>query len=154
MKSKSPNTNAELIECLADLFDAVTIEGEAEAEEILRDAGLDPDAVGDRIAQFAKTTLDRSSLNWRQDAKVERENALAYFENYRQEQPPSVSDLKAQIAGILARQPNRSLPDTVRAHFYKLEHATSKDLESLLLELKFLEEQKGLADQKKDNEKE
>ncbi len=153
MKRKPPSTDAELIERVGELFDALLPEGLAEAEEVLREAGLDPDAVGNRLAQFAKATLASSSLNWRQRAKVERENALAQFDKYRTRQPRAVSDLKKQIASILARQPHLESLPTVRAHFHKLDHASSKDLESLLTELEFLEKQSGVETPKNGGEK-
>lgn len=154
MKRKPPSTDAELIGRVGELFDAVPPEGQAEAEEVLREAGLDPDSVGDRLAQFAKDTLARSPLNWRHRAKAEREKTLAQFEEYRQGQPRAASDLKAQIMGILARQPHLGSLPTVRAHFHKLEQTSSKDLESLLAELEFLEQQSGLEAPKKSGEKE
>ena len=154
MKRKPPGTDAELIERVGELFDTVLPEGQSEAEEVLRKAGLDPDAVGDRLAQFAKATLASSSLNWRQRAKEERENALAQFERDRTGQPRAASDLKAQITGILARQPQLGALPTVRIHLHKFEHASSKDLESLLEELEFLERQSRVEAQKKDGEKE
>ncbi len=154
MKKTPPSTDAELVERVGELFEAVPPEGEAEAEEVLRGAGLDPRVVGDRLAQFANETLARSPLNWRHRAKAEREKALAQFEAYRQGQSRSASDLKAQITGILARQPHLGSLPTVRAHFHKLEHASSKDLEGLLAELEFLEGQSGVEAAKKDGEKE
>jgi len=154
MKRKPPGTDAELIERVGELFDAVPPEGQAEAEEVLREAGLDPDAVGDRLAQFAKATLASSPLNWRQRAKAERENALAQFDKDRTEQPRAASDLKVQITSILARQPQLGALPTVRVHLHKFEHASSKDLESLLAELQFLEQQSGLEAPKKVGEKE
>ena len=54
VKRKPPGTDVEFIDRIGELFDAVPPEGQAEAEEVLREAGLDPDAVGDRLAQFAK----------------------------------------------------------------------------------------------------
>ena len=154
MKKTPPSTDAELVERVGELFEAVPPEGEAEAEEVLRGAGLDPRVVGDRLAQFANETLARSPLNWRHRAKAEREKALAQFEAYRQGQSRAASDLKAQITGILARQPHLGSLPTVRAHFHKLEHASSKDLEGLLAELEFLEGQSGVEAAKKDGEKE
>ncbi len=141
MKRKPPGTDAELIERVGELFDAVPPEGQAEAEEVLREAGLDPDAVGDRLAQFAKATLASLPLNWRQRAKAERENALAQFDKDRTGQPRAASDLKVQITSILARQPQLGALSTVRVHLHKFEHSSSKDLESLLAELEFLERQ-------------
>lgn len=154
MKKSPPSTNAELVKRVGELFDAVPPEGEAEAEEVLREAGLDPHAVGERLAQSANEMLARSPLNWRHRARSEREKALAQFEEYRQVQPSAASDLKVQITSILARQPHLGSLPTVRAHFHKLEHASSKDLESLLAELKFLEEQSAVEAPKKGGEKE
>jgi hypothetical protein len=74
------------------------------------------------------------------------------FNKYRNKQPRAASDLKAEITGILARQPQLGSVPIVRAQFHKLDHAEPKDLESLLLELKFLEEQAKVEDSTDDQE--
>jgi hypothetical protein len=154
MKRNPPSTDAELVERVRELFDAVPPEGEAEANEVLQEAGLDPDAVASRFAKFANETLAHSPLDWRQRAKVEREKALTEFEGYRQRLRRASSDMKAQITSILARQPHLGSLPTVRAQFHKFDHASSKDLESLLAELQFLEGQSEVQATKEDGEKE
>ena len=54
VKRNPPSTDAEFIDRVGELFDAVPPEGQAEAEEVLRDVGLDPDAVADRLLKFAR----------------------------------------------------------------------------------------------------
>jgi len=154
MKRKPPSTEAELVERVGELFEAVLPETEAEETEILRRAGLDPEAVGSRLAKFASETLAHSPLNWRERAKAEREKALVHFEEYRHGLIRAASDLKAQITDILTRQPDLGSLPTVRAHFHKLEKTSSNDLESLLAELQFLEAQSQVQAPKKGGEKE
>lgn len=49
-------TDAELLNAFADLFDEIEFDDE-EVDEILREAGYDPDEVGKEIQRIAEDTL-------------------------------------------------------------------------------------------------
>jgi hypothetical protein len=62
MKSKrrSIKTSADLVRAFADLFDAIELESPEEIDEVLHEAGYDPDVLGERMrtaAQLASETL-------------------------------------------------------------------------------------------------
>ena len=92
MTKKPPETYREFLDRLADLFDEVPPESLEEAEQELRDAGLDPEAVGQRMSELAAQTLARSPLNWRVSAAEERRHALGQLTHFKAAVPKTRSE--------------------------------------------------------------
>jgi len=138
---KVPETSSELVALITKAFEASPPEGLEDAEEELRAAGLDPDAVGTEIAAFAKAAYAASPLNWRVSAAQQRKAALERLGGRHVVRRPRV-ELEAQINAILA-QGGRAAAQA-RAYFHKNEgRASDEDLASLLSQLEFLEEESG-----------
>ena len=76
MIKKPPETYRTFLNRIADLFDQIPPEDINEAEQELRDGGLDPETVGQRMSVLAEQTLARSHLNWRSEAAAQRRQAL------------------------------------------------------------------------------
>jgi hypothetical protein len=138
MIKKSPETYRAFLDRLEDLLDQSPPENVKEAEDELRDAGLDPEVVGQRMRAIAEQTLARSRANWWAEAAVERRHALDKLTQFAAPIPDARSGIEAAIRQILQQSPRlRDLP-TVSAHFRNFAEATDEDLKSLLLELEFL----------------
>lgn len=138
MARRRPQTNSDLIESLAQAFEAVVPADLTEATEELLARGLDPDQVARRLAHIAHEALESSPLNWRVRAEQER---IAALQRLRTIQPAQKTrpEIGASIREILARASSAS-QEHARAFFHKLEgRASDSDLASLLAQLEFLE---------------
>jgi|GraSoiStandDraft_41_1057321.scaffolds.fasta_scaffold876464_2 hypothetical protein len=138
MIKKPPETYRAFVDRLADLFDQIPPEDIEEAEQELRDAGVDPEAIGQRMKNLAEQTLARSRLNWRAEAAAERRHALDKLTHFAARIPEARSGLEIAIREILERSPHLGNLPAVTAHFRNFAEATDEDLRSLLLELEFL----------------
>jgi len=138
MTKKPPETYREFLDRLADLFDEVPPESLEEAEQELRDAGLDPEAIGQRMSELAARTLARSPLNWRVSAPEERHRALGQFTHFKATIPETRAEIEVAIRQILEQMPHLAQSPAVTTHFRNFEEAGDEDLRSLLLELEFL----------------
>ena len=134
MKRKAPETSADLLDFLAEAFDAVPPEGVAEAEDQLRSAGLDPEAVGEHLAGVAKDALAKSPFHWRTRAAGERRAALDSLQAVRRRYRTR-AEMETRLAAILTSESQ----EQARAAFHKVQgKASDDDLASLLAQLEFL----------------
>ena len=140
MKRK-PETDQDLIDALADLLESAEEDESLElVDEELRAAGLDPEAVGQRMAEVAQGAYRASPANWRQRAQAERAAAERQLRQRatRQEQQDR-DEIVERINSIVARSPGPQDAPQIQAHFRNFEHATDEDLANLLADLEFLE---------------
>jgi hypothetical protein len=151
MIKKPPETYRAFVDRLADLFDQIPPETVEEAEQELRDAGFDPEAVGQRMKILAEQTLARSRLNWRINAAEERGRVVDKLTHFVARVPEARSELETAIRQILERSPQFGNLPAVTAHFRNFAEATDEDLKSLLFELEFLHMQ--AEEDSKDKEK-
>jgi hypothetical protein len=138
---RKPETDQDLIDVLADLFEHDEAnESIEEVDEELRAVGLDPEEVGAKIAAIAEEAYRRSPLNWRQRARAERIEAEGRLRERSRPGPPGPRDeVVRQINVIVARSPGVLDVPRVQAHFRNFDSATDEDLVDLLAELEFLE---------------
>lgn len=135
-RQRSVETSEDLVRAFADLFDEVRPETPEEIDAVLRETGLDPDAVGARMKAAAEQALADSLLNWRNRGQRELASERARFERTVPTAPRSRADIMGAIQQLLAELGGRAKP--VYAHFRNLESATEEDLASLLSELEYL----------------
>ena len=150
MIKKPPETYRTFLNRIADLFDQIPPEDINEAEQELRDGGLDPETVGQRMSVLAEQTLARSHLNWRSEAAAQRRQALDQLTHFAARIPESRYELENKIREILERSPHFQQLPTVTAHFRNFTEASDEDLKSLLLELEFLRMQTDKESKDKD----
>lgn len=135
MKRKAPETSAELLDALAEAFDAVPLEAVEEAKEELRTLGLDPRAVAAELATVARQALAMSPLHWKASAGEERRAALGKLQAVKRRYMTREA-MERRLVSILASHSQAE----ARAAFHKLEgKASDDDLASLLAQLEFLE---------------
>ena len=136
---KKPETDQEFFDLFSRLMEESLPEGIDEADEELRAAGMNPDAVGAEVAAHAAAVLKRLTEDDRKRAAAEREQFRRELEAVRSEREWTEDELKAEIAALAAQAGSSQGAPAVAAHFHKFEgRATKGDLESLLLELLFL----------------
>ena len=136
---KKPETDQEFFDLFSRLMEGSLPEGIDEADEELRAAGMNPDAVGAEVAAHAATVLKRLTDDDRKRAAAEREQFRRELEAVRLEREWTEDELKAEIVALAAQAGSSQGAPAVAAHFHKFEgRATQADLESLLLELLFL----------------
>jgi hypothetical protein len=136
---KKPETDEEFFELFTRLMEGASPEDTEEADEELRAAGMDPDAIGAEMEAHAKAVLKCLTEEDRRRAALEREQFRRELEAARLERDWTEDELKAEIAALVAQAGFQHGAPAVAAHFHKLEgRATKSDLESLLLEFIFL----------------
>ena len=136
---KKPETDQEFFDLFSRLMEGSLPEDIDEADEELRAAGMNPDAVGAKVAAHAAAVLKRLTEDNRKRAAAEREQFRRELDAVRLEREWTEDELKAEIAALVAQAGSSQGAPAVAAHFHKFEgRATKGDLESLLLELLFL----------------
>ena len=136
-KRQPPTNNEELLDALADLFDAVEPSAPEEVDEVLREAGHDPDEVAMKMKAIAERALAKSPMNWRNVARRETDEERARLDGFKPELPGSRTDLITAIRKLLAslQIDQRRL---AAAHHRNFEEVTDEDLASLFVELSYL----------------
>lgn len=137
MKPK-PETERDLVDALAEAFEHAEADlSIEEVDEELRAGGLNPEAVGARLAAVAEQAYRQSPYNWRQRAAAERAEADRRLrEKLAAKRLLSREETLREIQAITSR----SSELRAQAHFRNFEHATDEDLAGLLADLQLLEE--------------
>ena len=138
-KRKPPETDAELLAAFADLFDEIEMESDEDADEVLRAAGYDLDALDKEIRAIVDETVAASPLNWR-NKQAEIAQAKDRF-NRMQKRLLSRSEMETTAKSLIAKIPQSERP---AIHFRNFEEMTDEDLASWLIELNFLMEDSEL----------
>jgi len=138
MIKKPPETYRAFLDRLEDLFDQSPPESIKDAQDELIDAGLNPDAIGERIKAVADRSLARARASWWAEAAAERRSALANITRFTTRIPDSRRDVEAAIRDILQQSPSLNDLPAISTHFRNFAEATDEDLKSLLVELEFL----------------
>jgi hypothetical protein len=138
MNERNPlKTEEELLVAIEALFKEISPPDTSEAIDVaLREEGYDPDEVGRRFQAIAQKAMEISPLNWRNRASLEIEQATARLDAAKiQAMPTNRKDLITEIREIL----NSLGPSPLfSVHYRNLESITVEDLESLLTELRYL----------------
>lgn len=138
-KHKAVETDQDLINALADLFDEVNKNATFSEEEVditLREAGYDPEQVVKNMQTIADQALANSPLNWRNRAPKELKEAKAKLQAMSTDRPLNKVELKKSIQQLLDQLSNPQ--KQAFAHFRNFESMSDEDLASLLNELEFL----------------
>jgi hypothetical protein len=138
MIKKPPETYRAFLDRLEDLVDQNPPENVKEAEDELRDAGLDPEVVGQRMKAIADRSIARARASWWAEAAAQRRSAVANITRFTTHIPDSRPSIEAAIRDILQQSPGLKDLPAISAHFRNFAEATDEDLKSLLLELEFL----------------
>lgn len=132
-KRKPPETDAELLAAFAELFDEIEMESDEDADEVLRAAGYDLDALDREIRAIVDETVASSLLNWR-NKQAEIAQAKERF-NRMQKRLLSRPEMETTAKALFAKIPQSERP---AVHFRNFEEMTDEDLSSWLIELNFL----------------
>lgn len=129
------NTDEELVAVLGDIFDRLEPpQSPEEVDEFLLECGYDPDNAGKPTALF----VDELIRNTRRDARAGRISSLKRFEStqLQLELPATKPDLIEAIQQQLAKQGQQ-----MSAQYRNFQEQTKEDLQELLKELLFLDEE-------------
>ncbi|HOU12773.1 MAG TPA: hypothetical protein PKZ84_06625 [Anaerolineae bacterium] len=137
-KTRSPQTDEDLVQAFANLFDAIEPETPSEIDAVLLEAGYNPDNVAARIQAFAEKALAESPLNWRNQAEVELQAANTRIERFKAS--VSIPRTREGIIEAIKRLTNQLKPQArfAQAYFRNFESVSDQDLIGLLTELQYL----------------
>lgn len=133
MSSQAPGTERELWEKLLAAFADSEPETSDEVNAELREFGVDPEEVSDRLMARAKAALARSPDDWRQRSRAARQAQLVKRARQRELEGLSIESLRGLVRQKMA-------DGHTAAHFRNLEDASAADLAQLLADIEFLDE--------------
>ena len=106
-----------------------------DTNEVLIEAGYNPDEIGRKFQAIANKASEKSPHNWRKRARVEHEEAKSSFRNTSQlnSTGSSRSELLEKINNLLTREKLNIAPV-----YRNLTAETDEDLESFLRQLEYI----------------
>ncbi len=143
-KKKAPETTAELLELMTRFLGGASDLSTDEIKDDLRSMDIDPDAVVQRVKGLVESSVTAHRLAWKDKAREAREIALRQLDGVEVSPPPT--DLKKQVADLLASLGEQGDAPRVQAYWRKFEKATDHDLRVLLEDLRRLEELRKLTE--------
>jgi len=134
---RPPQSDDEILEAFAELFDSVPPDTPEEIQAALLEAGIDPDQVANEVKQLVEDGLASSPYNWR-NAQPALDQARLELEASQIETPGERSDIVEAIQQLLSQSRDQSLA----AHFRNenFSQMSKEELASLYQELKYLSE--------------
>ncbi len=130
---KAPQTDEELVQKLADLFEGAGPEPPEEVDAALREFGYDPEALAVHMRAVAERAIAESPLNWRNRApELAKERSL--LGSFARPLGESREELARKIRDLTSRLG----PARLQLAYRDLESLTDDDLASLLADLEFL----------------
>jgi hypothetical protein len=137
-KRKVPGNTSEFLDQFSKFLGDASGQSLTELEDELRNLGIDPDAVVQRVENLVASSLEANRLAWQEKARSERECALRWL---AQSRLPSrdEEDLKEQVSGLLASLSKQGAVPGIQAYWSKFEKATEQDLRVLLEDLQRLD---------------
>ncbi|MHB0874468.1 MAG: hypothetical protein ACYC5O_00335 [Anaerolineae bacterium] len=137
MNNREPvPTDDELLRAIAHFLSPVEPMSDDEADAILLENGLDPEAVGARMKAAADAALARSPYNWRTQARQQLNVARAAREGAKRRLKLNRQELLDSIQQLLLAGGREQR--VAHAYYRNLTEATDEDLESLLMDLESL----------------
>ncbi len=133
-KEKEPRTASEFLDRLSEFLTDRPEESAEELRERLRNEGVDPDRVTERIRQLVATRSKEIRLGWQEKARQEREAAAERLKDVRGVGGQSRREIIERIRAMLTGQAGPR-PALGQAYFRKIEEMTENDLRSLLDDL-------------------
>jgi len=146
MTERKPiRSEEELAEVFDQLFSEIpSPQSQAEIDEYIREAGIDPDEFGLQIKKLAYEALRTSPLNWRnQLTKAEIKEARAQLGKVKKITTQDRRKLLEIIDNVLEKI-NISNPNLAPVHYRNKSELSEEDLTSLLQELVFIAEQENI----------
>lgn len=145
---KTPATDKEILEFVVDLIGEDIASNDAEeVDMVLREAGLDPDALAQHYEQVAQEAWAQSPLNWRNRARSQLERTKEHFASIQPKSTPtSRNEILEAIQAVTDRLGQHGQP--ALAAYRNFTEATDEDLRSILRDLEYLaSQQSDLADE-------
>lgn len=141
-KKNQEVNDKDIAQAFEALFDqALVPQSEEEADEIIREAGIDPEAWSDKMYALVQELLRSSPLNWRNVSKDELSNKAEALESIPKRLDKTKEELQELIQARLKRL-NLS-PQKAPAAYRNREVLTKEDLASLLQELDYQLREEG-----------
>ena len=136
-------TDRDIANAFESLFDETLVpRSREEAEEIIREAGIDPEKWKNEMYAMAQSQIRESPLNWRNVNKEEITKRIKKLESIPKQLDKTKDELQELIQDRL-NQLNLS-PRQAPAAYRNREELTKEDLASLLQELEYrLREESG-----------
>jgi hypothetical protein len=140
-------TDRDVAEAFETLFDETLLpESREEAEEIILEAGIDPEKWDNEMNIMVQKLLRDSPLNWRNIAQEEIFNIVSDLENIPKRVNKTIQELWELIDKALEElYPSKQ---NIPVAYRNLEEVTKEDLASLLQELEYqLHEERKMDDE-------
>ena len=139
---RAPQTDEELVQILADLFERTELdESEEEVDVSLQALGYDPDALTTRMRAVIQEAMGKSPLNWR-GAQRELAEARAKLEDISEDVSSALPRSRTSVMEAIEQVLAELGPNTRQAYAYRnFESLSDEDLASLLAELEYLAHQ-------------
>ena len=134
---KPPESEQDILNAFADLFDEIQPETSEEIDTILIEAGFEPEQVAANMQALAEKALGESPLNWRKQASRKRQQAEQGLRELESTIPTNRTDILTAFKDFAKRRPEQYR--LAMLQFRNLEEASDKDLQTLLAELIYLE---------------
>jgi hypothetical protein len=137
--NKKNKTNKDHLSNLLSFMDA-NDEPSYDANQLLTEAGFNPDEVGKKFQNIANQSMAESPHNWRNRAHVAHKNAKEEYQKTKsvQKTKNSRTELIEAISALLSQHNLR-----VSFAHRNLTDQSDEDLESLLHQLEFIASQKS-----------
>ena len=132
MANHTPRTDKEIVEAFAALFDEIDFDSE-EVNEILHEAGYDPNEVGNHLKQVVERTWAASPFNWRNQADA--------IQNERTKIDELISGAVDKTRGEMEQAAQALLgmfKKPAAVHFRNYKEMTDEELAGWLHELQYL----------------
>ena len=139
---KPPESEQDILNAFADLFDEIQPETSEEIDTILIEAGFEPEQVAANMQALAEKALSESPLNWRKQASRDRQQAEEGLRELESTTPTNRTDILTALRDFAKRRPEQYQLAMVQFR-NNVEEASDKDLQTLLTELIYLESQQS-----------
>jgi len=133
--NKRSKTYRDYLLSLLSLLNATEETSTDDTDEVLIEAGYNPDEIGRKFQTVANKALEKSPHNWRNRARVEHEEAKSTFRNTSQTNNTRLprSELLEKIYNLLSQEKLN-----IASVYRNLTTETDEDLESFLRQLEYI----------------
>ncbi len=138
------NTYEDLLKALGDLFDELEPETPTEVDEVIREAGYEPDQVGTFFQKVAKHAFEVAVERQSDKARLDMAQALTKLEGSHKVIPEDRADKMALLKDLLLQIKTMGVGLPVGVKFRNYEEMSDIDLGSLIEELQYLIGKQGM----------
>lgn len=143
-KKKPVETPEDLVRALDDLLNQVLEDVPEEVDEILREAGFDPEHLGKEMADFARHVSASSPLDWR-NKRADIEQAKSQLRASSTQNQMTRTQKEQLLQQLLLDQDRLDMAVAYRNYKEMSDH----DLDSLLADVEYLRERHEKPDGKR-----